>query len=415
MKALATRLSSPWATLTGLLAGGLLGLWQPDLCLAMAPLGDLYLALMQMCVLPIIICAVTAGIARIMGTEHAASLPRLALVFVIGLALTAAIAMVAGFLFQPGSGLALDQRVFLAQEMLRREGDGPAGIPSLWALTQLLVPANIVQAAAQGQLLALLLFSLLLGLGLGSVGSDLNSQAIGVLDAFYNALVKVMGWILVGLPFGLLVLMGAHVAQGGIHLFLMLGKLVAVLYGSAILVAAILTLLIAKRSGIPVRTVLTQAREPLLTAFGTSSSIATLPIALRVVERELGMGRQVAQMVLPIGVTLYPLGNVLHVVITSLFVLQLYGLPIGAQASSVVVLGGILVACAMSGAPGAASMALLGMLLTPFGVPVEVAMVLLVALDPVLDPILTLVNVYGNIGAAAMMSAHKGDTHEAPC
>lgn len=416
MSPLTSHLSSPWATVAGLAAGGMLGAWLPSAGEALAPLGQLYLQLMQMCVLPIIITAVTASVARLILGDSGAALPRLALVFLAGLALTAAIAMTAGMVFQPGSGLAEDQRVFLAREMLAHDAAATGQpVPSLWSLAQMVVPANVIHAAAEGHMLALLLFSLLLGMGLGKLGGEQSVYAIGVLDAFYNALVKVMGWILLGLPLGLFALMAAHAAQGGLQMFLMLGKMVAILYGVALVLIAGLTVLIATRTGLKPLTVLALVRQPLFTAFGTGSSIATLPAALRVVESGLGMGRQTAQMVLPLGASLYPLGNVLHVVLSSLFVLQLYGLPMGAQAGAVVVIGGILVACAMSGAPGVASMALLGMLLAPFGVPVEVAVVLLVALDPVLDPILTVLNVYGNMGAAALMEPRRQASQTALC
>lgn len=412
MSPLTAHLSSPWAVVAGLLAGGVLGAWLPEAGMALEPVGQLYLQLMQMCVLPIIISAVTASIARLILGDSGAALPRLALVFLAGLAATAAIALAAGLLFQPGIGLGQDQRVFLANEILLQDAAAsgqPA--PSLWLLAQMVIPANVIRAAAEGHMLALLLFSLLLGMGLGKLGGEQSLFAVGVLDAFYNALVKVMGWILLGLPFGLFALMAAHTAQGGLHMFLMLGKLVATLYGVALLVIAILTLVIARRTGLGPLDVLSLVRQPLFTAFGTGSSIATLPAALRVAETGLGLSRQTTQMVLPLGVSLYPLGNVVHVVISSLFVLQLYGLPIGLQAGLVVTIGGILVACAMSGAPGIASMALLGMLLAPFGVPVEVAIVLLVALDPVLDPVLTVINVYGNMGAAALMEPHQKEVH----
>lgn len=397
-------LTSPWATVAGLLAGGTLGIVLPNAGIALAPFGQLYLSLMQMCVLPIIITAITASIARLMLGDSAAALPRLALVFVCGLILTAIIAMVAGLLIEPGAGLGQDQRVFLAHEMLRQDASSSAAPgPSLWALAQMIVPANVIRAAAEGQMLALLLFSVLLGMGLGKLEPAQGEHAIGILDAFYNALVKVMGWILTGLPLGLFALMADHTAHGGLEMFLMLGRLIATFYGVAILLIGGMTLVVAARTGLRPMTVLARVREPLFTAFGTASSVATLPAAMRVVENSLGLGRQTAQMVLPLGVSLYPMGNVLHVVISSLFVLQLYGLPMGLEAGAVVIVGGILVACAMTGAPGVASMALLAMLLSPFGVPVEVAIVLLIALEPVLDPVLTVLNVYGNITAAAVM------------
>lgn len=407
MKGLAW-LTSPWTTVTGLLAGGALGAALPAAGAALAPLGDLYLSLMQMCVLPIIISAITASIARLMLGDSADALPRLALVFVAGLVLTAAIAMVAGLVIEPGAGLGQDQRVFLAREMLRQEASSSAATgPSLWTLAQMIVPTNVIRAAADGQMLAMLLFSVLLGMGLGKLDPAQGGHAIAVLDAFYNALVKVMGWILIGLPFGLFALMAEHTARGGMDMFMMLGRLIATFYGVAAVLICAMTLLIAARTGLPPLTVLTRMREPLFTAFGTASSIATLPAGLRAVETGLGLGRQTATMVLPLGVSLFPVGNVLHVVVSSLFVLQLYGLPMDLEAGMVVAIGGILVACAMTGAPGVASMALLAVLLSPFGVPVEVAIVLLVALEPVLDPVLTVLNVYGNISAAAAMTGPR--------
>ncbi len=399
-----TCLTSPWAALGGLVAGGALGLFFPASGAALAPLGDLYLSLMQMCVLPIIITAITTSIARVMLGENASALPRLALTFLIGLTSAAAIALIVGLVIEPGGGLEQTQRTFLAGQIVGHEGSSDsAASPGLWTLVQTIVPANVIRAAADGHMLALLLFSLLLGLGLGKLGPAQAEQTVGVLDAFYNALIKVMGWILVGLPFGLFALMAAHTGKSGSDMFLMLGRLVATFYGLAILVIAGMTMVVAARTKLSPLRVLVQLREPLLTAFGTSSSVATLPSALKAVENGLGVGRRTAQMVLPLGVSLFPIGNVLHVVISSLFVLQLYQLPMGMHAGFVLALGGVLVACARAGAPGVASMALMGTLLAPFGVPVEVAIVMLIALEPVVDPIMTLVNVYGNITVATTM------------
>lgn len=405
-------LTSPWAVLGGLATGAALGAFIPTAGAALEPFGKLYLSLMQMCVLPIIVTAISTSIARLLISDSAGALPRLALVFIIGMALTALLSLTAAVIIEPGAGLALNQKIFLAQEMLRQEAHSDGAPPaSLWLLVQMIVPTNIVRAAAEGHTLALLLFSLLLGLGLGKLGTEQGGQAIGMLDAFYNALLKVMGWIQVGLPFGLLALMASHTAQGGGDMFIALGRLIATIYAMVIGLSIVLTLVISARTGLRPLTVLSKLREPLFTAFGTASSIASLPSALRAVDLRLGLGRQVAQMALPLGVSLYPLGNVLHVVISSIFVLQLYGLPIGIDAALLVMVGGILVACAMTGAPGIASMTLLAVLLSPFGVPVEVAIVLLIALEPVLDPPLTMLNVFGNITAAAIMGG--GQSHNA--
>lgn len=398
---------SPWTSLAGLGGGLAFGLLAPDMAAYLARPGKLYLGLLQMCVMPIIVTAIAGSLARLtlFGQTGAVRVSRLALVFGCGLLLAALGGLLIGLIANPGGDLDPLQRKFLAERILDSEAaDGGLDVGSLWLLAEKIVPSNVIRSAASGDTLAVLVFSMLLGLGLGRLEKTQGVQTVELFDAFYNALLKIMGWVLIFLPPGLFALMAGQVGEGHIVTALVkMGALVITIYATAAMAFLLFLGLVSWRCRLSPWRALAGLREPLMTAFGTSSSLAALPAALRVSESAMGVRRQTAQLVLPIGFSLHPLGNVLHVVIACLFILQIYGLSAGPVTSVILVLGGILVACSMSGAPGIASMSLLAALLAPLGVPVEVALVLLVALDPIIDPVLTMLNVFGNLTAVTLI------------
>lgn len=404
MRRIARWLVTPYAMLGGLAGGAAFGVFSPDRAAGFTPVAQLYLGLLQMCVLPVIITAVTGSLARLLRHgEGLVMLPRLGLTLGGGLLVAALVALLSGAIIEPGAGIGANSREFLAKEVLVQETAAQqAGAEGLWTLAGLLIPSNVIKSAAENQILAVLVFSILLGLALGRLDKTQNSQAVEVLEAFYNAFIIIMGWIMVALPFGLFALMSSQAAANGPQTFMMMGALVGTIHGIAVIMFLAMTALISWRTRLSPWAVVVRVRQPLLTALGTGSSLASLPAALRSAESGLGIKKETAQLVLPIGFSLHPVGNVVHVIVSCLFILQLYGIALDIESVAMVMLGGIIVACAMAGTPGVASLSLLAALLSPLGVPAELAVVLLVAIDPILDPVVTLMNVQGNITAATI-------------
>lgn len=397
-------LVTPYAMLAGLAGGAAFGILSPDRAAELTPVAQLYLGMLQMCVLPMIATAVTGSLARLLSHgEGTVMLPRLGLTLGGGLLLAAVFALVSGLIIEPGLGIGETQREFLAKQILGHETVGQqGGTEGLWTLAGLLIPSNVIKSAAENHILAVLVFSILLGLALGRLEKGQNDHAIEVIEVFYKAFTIMMGWIMVALPFGLFALMASQATENGPETFMMMGALVGTIHGIAVVMLLATTALISWRTRLSPWAVMLRTRQPLLTALGTGSSLASLPAALRSAESGLGIKKEIAQLVLPIGFSLHPVGNVIHVVISCLFILQLYGIPLGIGSVATVTLGGIIVACAMAGTPGVASLSLLAALLAPLGVPAELAVVLLIAIDPILDPIVTLMNVQGNITAATV-------------
>ncbi|MDF2981711.1 MAG: sodium:dicarboxylate symporter, partial [Devosia sp.] len=145
-------------------------------------------------------------------------------------------------------------------------------------------------------------------------------------------------------------------------------------------------------------------RETVVVAFGTSSSYASIPSALRGLKEGLRLDRRVVDLALPLGITLNPPGSTFHFALATLFLANLYGLALDPSQMVFVLFGAMLAGVAATGAPGVAALSMISIILVPLGLPVEVAIILLVAIDPIVDPILTVVNVQGNAATTALLA-----------
>ena len=145
-------------------------------------------------------------------------------------------------------------------------------------------------------------------------------------------------------------------------------------------------------------------KETFVAALGTSSSFATIPSALHSLRHELHLDEQATKLVIPLGVSLNPHGTAIYFAISAVFIAQLYNTSLSAPALIIILVGSILAGIAATGAPGAGALPMIALILEPLGLPVATAVVFLIAVDPVLDPIITLTTVHANCTAAAMVA-----------
>lgn len=411
-------LLSPWATAAAIALAVGFGLWLPQLCAALKPLGELYLALLQMCSLPLVICGVVASIGRILRDGQSQRyLGRLVSVVVGGLFLTAVLAVLLGFAFQPGSGLSAETtqtlgRLLSASE-IKAGGVTPLREVSFVEFLSSAVPRNIFAALSQGSQLPILCFSIVLGIALGVTGTTGPRSALESFEATFDALLKVIEWLLYCLPFGLVSLLASQIAEAGFGIFVAMIKLIAVL-NLAVLVSLVAgNFVIARATGRSFFEVLRQLMDCLLIAFATKSSFAAIPSALSAMQR-LGLSRRTTDLVIPLSVSLNPIGNVHYYTLGAIFIAQLYGVSIPASALATFLVGGVLAAVAGSALPSAAAIGVISILLEPLGLPVGAAAILIVAIDPFLDPATTVLNVHGSCVAASVVSGTAESDGESP-
>lgn len=272
-----------------------------------------------------------------------------------------------------------------------------------------MVPVNIVSAAANGQMLGLIFFSLLFGYFL----TRINDPQGAVLRHFWQGVLDVMmeitNWVMKFAPIGVFALVARVVASSGIEAF----QPLAVFFFTVLIALAIhflFTMPLILKSLAKVNPVKHyKAMSPaLLTAFSTSSSSATLPITMDCVEQRAGVSNNVSSFTLPLGATVNMDGTALYECVAAMFIAQAYGLELSFATQFMIVLIALLTSIGVAGIPSA-SLVAISIILAAIGLPME-AVGLILAVDRVLDMCRTAVNVFSDSVAAVVVARLEGET-----
>lgn len=405
---------NPWIIFLSMFVGVAIGLINKNLAIQLAPLGSIYLGLLQMCVLPIIITAVVVSLGNMLHSGTAGIyLKRLLVVFGAGLLGAAILALVMASLFSPGTSIRPADKLTLSQHIANIEVTAHAGMqvtvppPGLVAFLGSIVPHNIFYALSNGQALSVLFFCVLLGTALGLVRSEGAKTVLVMLEAIYSAFLKIISWIMLLLPLGLCFLFAGYISQIGWAVLLALGKLIILLIGTALLMMSIYSVILWRKLKIPFLQLLQAMKAPLIVAFSTSSSFATLPTTLKTLQEDLKLDGYITRLVIPLGINFNQQAAVLRYVMVAVFMVQLYGHPLNASEIAFTIVTSVAAAVAVSGIPGIAGINIFALVLAPLNLPLAIGTILLTAIEPVIDPFITMVNVYGNCTAAAIIAKRE--------
>lgn len=372
-----------------------------------APVGSIFLRLLMMLVIPLVVPALALGVAGLGDLRHLGRVGARFLLYtfvVSGIAVLLGVGMVEWI----GPGRGLDPA--LAEKLRATAGTAPTGA-TLASKSGMdffveLVPNNAVAALAQGDMLAVMVFSLLLGIGLAAVRTEPARHLEQSLQGLFDVVMWLLGMVIRLAPLGVACLVFTTTARLGWEVLRELAAYVAVVIGAlAIHMFGTYSLSVWWLGGMHPVAFFRGVRTAMLTAFSTASSNATLPTALLVADRELHLPSHVARFVLTIGSTANQNGTALFEGVTVLFLAQLYGvdLAFGQQLAvvGICVLGGI----GTAGVP-AGSIPVVAMILGLVGVP-PAAIGLILGVDRFLDMCRTTVNVTGDLAAAVVVS--KGE------
>ncbi len=389
----------------GLVLGALLGALWPEAAPAVKIIGDLFVRLIKMLVVPVVLITIAAGIAglgdpRRLGPIGGRTIGLFALTTLIAVSL----GMAAGLLVQPGAGIALTG---IAPHVL-----GPAVSPSDQLLS--IVPANIVEALAKGDMLAIIFVALLLGIG-SVLAGDAGKPVVVLLQGFAAVLLHIVRIVMEVTPFGVFALIANAVATNGTAVFVNVGWLaVCVIAASLVQMLVVHAGLIALVARLPVTRFFRGIVDALAIAFSTASSSATLPVALRVSQDNLGIARPVASTVLPLGAAIGKDGTAMYVGLLGQFALQALGIIPDAQMLVVMLATGALAAFGTAPVPSA-SLFMLAAMLSAVGVGAEqTALVvgLVLPFDRLLDMTRTVPSASANLTVATLVARGEGALDE---
>ena len=397
--------------LLGLAAAGLSKDGHPALANAvqdLRPVGSLFLNLLSMVVIPLVATALFAGIAKLGDLRTVGRLVVRTLSFFWATTIAAIVlGFVVGSLVLPHAAITPDQqsalRVATAADpsVIQRAADNmPSGVRFIVDL----VPANPFKAAADGNLLPVIVFVTIFAVAAATLPIEKRTPLTNLADATTEALIRIVHWVLLFAPIGIFALVAPVVAQFGWGLVrAMAWFIAAVIVGEILFIAAVYLTSVALIARLAPLRFLRAAFPSMLMAFSTTSSLATLPTMLEAADRDLQLPRPISGFVLPLGASINRAGSALFQTIAVLFIARLYGMPFGAgqllQAGAAVFLASLTVASV----PAASVISLLPAFATT-GLPIS-GLSILIGLDRIPDMFRTMTNVTGHVAGAVVVAA----------
>ncbi len=381
-------------TLVAIVLGIVAGIYMPDVMLKLKLLGEVFIALLKMIIVPLVFTSVFVAM---LGLGDVAKFRDVGLKTIAYYFTTTALAVGVGIvlvvLFQPGKGE--DITAPTVQEIEVKELTFE---DVLWNI----IPTNPVQSFAEGKVLQIIFFAVLLGLATLAVPGDKLGRVFSLFDALNEGLINLTRWIVKLTPLGVFALVGFMVADMGVGVLLSLWKyaltVVAGLFIHAFITLPVLAFLLGRYN--PYRYFL-QVREAPLLAFSTASSAATLPVSMQVAEEKGGVKKETAGFVLPLGATINMDGTALYESVAAVFIANLYGIELSISQLFVIFTTATLASIGAAAIPGA-GLIMLTLVLSSVGIPLE-GIGLIIAVDRFLDMLRTATNVWGDLNGAKII------------
>lgn len=396
------KLSLTTKIILGIVLGFLAGWVFGDAITFINPLGQLFIKLLKMIIVPLIIASVIMGIADIGDVRRLGRLGGKTILYYLS---TTAIAVIIGILMvnimKPGVGvnLALQQTP-------------EAQPPSLMDTLLSIVPANPFQAIVNMEMLPIIFFSLLVGVVLTTL-KEKAEPMVRFFDSLNAVMMRMTQWIMKLAPYGVFALMAVIVAETGWEVIVDLTKYMAtVLLGLLIHGLLILPLILwLFGKGRPLQFARDMSTA-LATAFSTSSSSATLPVTMESIEQNAGVDNTVSSFVLPLGATINMDGTALYEAVAAIFIAQAYGIDLTLGQQLLIIITATLAAIGAAGIPSAGLITMI-IVLKQVNLPLE-GIGLITAVDRILDMVRTTVNVWGDSVGARVIAHTEGLVERSP-
>jgi DAACS family dicarboxylate/amino acid:cation (Na+ or H+) symporter len=366
------------------------------------PVGQVFLRMLFMTVVPIVFTSITLGVAGIGDMKTLGRLGgRTMTYFILSTLMAAVIGLVLVNAIKPGSGLPAETR----DELMSRFASGAEGLAQTggqdFGINTFvnIVPRNPVAAAADMDMLALIFFSLIFGAALTMIPREKAQPVIAVLEGIGEAVIAIINMAMKLAPYGVFALVFVITSQFGWGILQQLAMYVMVVMLGLLLHATVVISVLVKVFGRMSPMKFWKGIEaPIITAFSTSSSMATLPTSIATAESGLGVQPKIAGFVLPLGATMNMNGTALFEGVTVLFLAQVFGIDLSPGSQAIVVVLSVLTAIGAAGVPGG-SLPLMMIVMATVGVPPE-GIAIILGVDRILDMSRTTLNVSGDLSAA---------------
>ncbi|MDO3720564.1 dicarboxylate/amino acid:cation symporter [Marinobacter sp. chi1] len=380
--------------------GSLVGNW-------LAFPGQLFLATIQMIVIPLVIASVVRGLAA---SEDLAQLRtlgvRVTIFFVITTAVAAVIGLWIGGVMNPG---AMMTGLAATAPSPSVAASASSDFPDVLELPQTLIgllPGNPLDAMVEGQMLQVVIFSIIVGVALVSMDPKKSRPMLELLDSLQQICMTVVGWAMRLAPIAVFGLMAQLTTTIGFQAMLGMASYVLTVIVGLLLMLVVYMVILKLLVGDSPRRFLRDTRDVLLLAFSTSSSAAVMPMSIRTAEDKLGVRPSVSQFVIPLGATINMNGTALYQAVATVFLAQVYGVDLSVGSLALVVAMAVGASVGSPATPGV-GIVILAMVLQTVGVPPS-GIALIMGVDRILDMCRTAINVTGDLITCRLMENWSG-------
>ncbi len=401
------KLKLHWQILIAFVLAIILGISIPEHAGYVRWLGDLFLRALKMIIVPLVFSSIVSGVTNLGSTG---SLGRLGIKTITYYITTSVFAIFTGLLLvdiiQPGVGANLGFRMDVP-ELTSSTG-------SLGDIILRMIPTNVFNAFASADMLAIIFFAILIGFFIPRVQSKYSDFMINLFNSVFEVMMKLTSFIIKFAPLGIFGIVTGVVADQASDKNKLLSMvqhlgiyMLTVLTGLGIHFFITLPLILKFIGNVNPLHHFKAMSLPIITAFSTSSSSATLPLTIDAVENNAGVSNKISSFVLPLGATINMDGTALYECVAAMFIAQAYGIELGFVQQLIVVVTALLASIGAAGIP-MAGLVMMSVVLTAVGLPLE-GVGLILAVDRILDMCRTVVNVFSDTCGTVVIAKSEGE------
>lgn len=410
-------LTSPFTILLSITIGVLAGVWYPAESQLFEGVGGIYLSLLKVVVLPFLLATILVGIVSLLQREGASNMIKKIMIgFMLSMVLSGAIGIVAVKLT---SGEMTNEKKIMLGNLVNSKDNGTNSFEMTLQVTNTpeektnpfeifnkFIPENIFQALNLGESLKVVVFCLIFGISLGNIKSAGQQAILDILKTIQQASISIFKFLNYLLPFALLAMISSQVGKVGISIFEMMFEFIYQQALGGLLIIIVGTLVIWMRSKVSILKVISEVKQTLIIAVSSRSALACIPYAQDALTK-LKFETNNVELLVPLGFTVNRIGSICYYAIATIFIANIYGVDLGVSGLIIVLFGSMLAGLASAGTTGVLTVATVAIVCDLLKLPHEAAIVLLIAVDPIMDMIRTASHVYGNVAVSSFVCSKE--------
>lgn len=405
-------MQNPLVILLSIVGGGIVGMQFPKAAADLQTYGDVFLAFLELCFIPLILASVTMSVHHLVqSTVAKQSMIRIVIVSFGFMALAVMISLLAGFFLHPGETVLSSHSprihdISLAASVVERQLSDAFDqdkVMTFGSFILSMVPRNIVVSLANSKVFQIVVFGIVIGVTLGFIKPETEKGGHRFFEALYEIFQRIIYAISIALPLGIFCLMAGEVAKVGPETILPMGSFIVKAYIIFAITFILSIVIIKTRSHVSYVQVYNALKESWYLAFGTRSSIIPIPAVIEGMVEKMKFSKDLVQLMVPLGNVMGRFGNMIYFAFVVIFTFELYRFSLSPQIILMLIPMIVLAGIGTAGTNGVLTLAMLGIVLDMFQLPLGAIMSLLIAVDTLIEPGRTLLNVVFNSAAISVI------------